>query len=64
MDERDNTLFVNRNGDFRPDIVANQFKIPHRFAKLVCLKANIKKQELEQKEISGEDDEDDEDENN
>lgn len=45
---KDNKIFVNKKGQFRHEILANHFKIPFTYAKIMALKGNQRLEDLDQ----------------
>jgi transposase len=53
MEERDNPIFMTKQKTFRKDIIANEFGIPHRYARVIAIKANLKLQKKKDYETLG-----------
>lgn len=44
--EKDNPLFINNRGEYRHDTIAQEFKIPYRYAKMLKIKCDVKLKQI------------------
>ena len=51
MGEKENPLFINRDGAFRTDAIKREFKIPYTFATRIKIQADVKLKEIREKEV-------------
>lgn len=46
MDEKENPIFLTRDGRFRPEMIASEFSVPHSYARVLKIKADQRLKEL------------------
>jgi len=51
LGEKDNPLFINRDGKYRVNIISEEFKIPQRYAKRIKIICDVKLKELREEGI-------------